>query len=87
MTKDNNEELERSEYPVLDVDVWEADRLLRERSREFPTYFEIVVDTVDGPKLTSFDLRDLSKEELEELVPVNKYAYLELFHRQLNNLE
>jgi len=87
LTKDNNEELERSEYPILDVDVWEADRALRESSREFPTYFETVVDTVDGPKLTSFDLRDLSKEELEELVPVNKYAYLELFHRQLNNLE
>lgn len=87
MTKDNNEELERSEAPLLDIDPWEEDSQLRERRREFPTYFETVVDTADGPKLTSLDLRDLSDEELEELVPVNKYAYLEIIHRQLTNLE
>lgn len=86
MTNDEKK-LERSEYPVADIDAWEQDRLQRANRREFPTYFEIVVDTVDGPKLTTLNLTELSKEELEELVPVNKYAYLELFHRQLNNLE
>lgn len=83
----NDDELERSEYPVLDIDPWEEDEKLRERRREFPTYFETVVDTVDGPKVSSVDLRDLSNEELEKLIPINKYAYLELVHRQLTNLE
>lgn len=83
----NDEELERSEAPVLDIDAWEEDDKLRERRREFPTYFETVVDTVDGPEVSSLDLRDLSNGELEKLIPINKYAYLELVYRQLTNLE
>jgi DNA helicase HerA-like ATPase len=83
----NDEEFESSEYPVLDIDPWDEDDLLRQRRREFPTRFETVVDTVDGPRVTSLDLRDLTDEELEKLVPINKYAYLELVHRQISNLE
>lgn len=83
----NDEELERSDAPVLDIDAWEEDEALRSRRRDFPVYFETVVDTIDGPQISSLDLRDLSTEELNELVPVNKFAYLELMHREIANLD
>lgn len=83
----HDDDLERSDYPVLDIDPWDEDEWFRKRRREFPTRFETVVDTAEGPRVSFLDLRDLSIGELEKLVPVNKYAYLELVHRQIANLE
>lgn len=78
---------EENSLPEFELDLWEEDEWLASRRRPFPSYFENVVDTLEGPKVVGVDLRDLTREQLTELIPNNKYAYLELMFRDFGNIQ
>jgi hypothetical protein len=82
-----NEENFESDDPHVLEDSWEQEEARIEARRTFPVLYEYVADTEDGPKVTSIDLTTLTLEELEGLIPYNKYAYLEILHRELRNTD
>lgn len=66
----------------LDTSVSEDDP----RYRPFPVIFRDIADGEEA-RVIVIDLRDLSYEELEELIPYNHYAFLEQMYRDARNIQ
>tara|TARA_B110000503_G_scaffold142592_1_gene239898 strand:+ start:9354 stop:9608 length:255 start_codon:yes stop_codon:yes gene_type:complete len=75
------------EDPNVFEDSWEQEEARVKAYRTFPAKIEYVADTTNGPKVVEIDLRELSMDELEALIPYNKSAYLEILHRELRNTD
>jgi hypothetical protein len=84
------EEFDKDSDDLIEYDPWTEDDWLRSTNpdyRPFPATFEYTADEEDGPRIVTVDLRTLPLEELENMVPSNRFAFLEILYRELRNIQ